>query len=187
MSIWRLVKFDIGHFQIVDTMVEYTWHNNGRIIKRTRDSEGKLPTVIYKTNNTHIEYDYYTDGSQMISLESHHKDGRTHRDGDLPAHIGYHTNGNVAYEWYFVNGVAHREGDKPTYIRYFINGGVCMKEYKKHGKRHRGGGNPAYIVYNESGDITYEKYCEDGRDIREVIRNGGEIYKKAYPKQHKLS
>ena len=68
-----------------------------------------------------------------------YRDGKVHRDGDLPAWIAQ----DYSKEWY-KNGKLHREGDLPAWIQ-----GVRQGWYKN-GKRHRDGDKPAVIGYRNS-------------------------------------
>ena len=86
-----------------------------------------------------------------------YRDGKVHRDGDLPARIvqsyikKLYKNGDppklilqdYSKEWY-KNGKLHREGDLPAWIQ-----GVRQGWYKN-GKRHRDGDKPAFIGYRNS-------------------------------------
>jgi hypothetical protein len=68
------------------------------------------------------------------------KEGECHRDGDLPAVI--HADGNQI--WY-KEGKRHRDGDLPAVIR-----AIGTHEWYKEGKPHRDGDLPALIL--ASGD-----------------------------------
>ncbi len=81
----------------------------------------------------------------------HLKDGKIHREGDLPA-IEY-TNGDREY---YIDGVLHREGDKPA--RILANGD---EEHYSNGKLHRDGDQPARLLAN--GDRYWYK---DGKKHR---------------------
>jgi antitoxin component YwqK of YwqJK toxin-antitoxin module len=68
----------------------------------------------------------------------------------------YSANGNIKYEYHFLNGKIHRE-DQPAIIYYYPNGNIWYEEYWLDGKRHREDG-PAYISYYRNGDICRKEY-----------------------------
>ena len=74
--------------------------------------------------------DYWEDGTQQWF-----KNGKLHRDGDLPARI--HANGTLVW---LKNGKEHRDGDKPVEIH--ADGTLG---WWKNGKIHRDGDKPAWI------------------------------------------
>lgn len=82
-----------------------------------------------------------------------YKNGRTHRDDDLPAEI--YSNGDR--EWY-QNGKLHRDKDMPAVIRC-SNG---HQEWYKNGKLHREKDMPAVIFLN--GDQMWYKNGKLHRD-----------------------
>jgi antitoxin component YwqK of YwqJK toxin-antitoxin module len=75
----------------------------------------------------------------------------------------YYENGNVEFEYYFINGTYHRE-DGPAYIWYYKNGNVESEYYILNGKRHREDG-PAVIWYYENGNVDYERYYINGERL----------------------
>jgi hypothetical protein len=88
------------------------------------------------------------DDLPIISWYGHqewYKEGKLHRDGDLPARI--FTDG--ANYWY-KEGKCHRDGDLPA--RIFAAG---TKSWYKKGKQHRDGDLPAVIL--ASGDQYWYK------------------------------
>jgi len=74
------------------------------------------------------------------------KNGERHRDGDLPA-IEY----VIGTKCWYKNGELHRDGDLPAVV--CANGG---KEWWKNGKQHRDGDLPA-IVHNNNGYLRWFK------------------------------
>jgi len=85
-----------------------------------------------------------------------YRDGKVHREGDLPAVI----EGDIC-EWY-KNGVLHREGDNPAVI-VVDDDGDDYKLWYKNGVLHRDGDNPAYV----QADCLREWY-KDGLLHREA-------------------
>jgi antitoxin component YwqK of YwqJK toxin-antitoxin module len=81
-----------------------------------------------------------------------YKEGKLHRDGDLPARI--FPNGD---QYWYKEGNLHRDGDLPAYI---YAGGD--KEWYKEGKLHRDGDLPARI--DAGGDKEWYKEGKLHRD-----------------------
>ena len=95
-----------------------------------------------------------------------YKEGKCHRDGDLPAidHI-YGTK-----KW-FKEGLLHRDGDFPA-IEYFNS----TKKWYKNGKCHRDGDKPAVICANGTKKwLKNGKYHRDG-DLPAVEYSDGTKY-----------
>lgn len=94
----------------------------------------------YKNGKLHRDDDLpaieYTDGHKMW-----YKNDEIHRDGDLPA-IEY---ANGSKKWY-KDGLLHRDGDLPA-VEYYEDGD---KMWYKNGVLHRDGDNPAI-------EYTYKK------------------------------
>jgi antitoxin component YwqK of YwqJK toxin-antitoxin module len=80
-------------------------------------------------------YRLYSDGNQEW-----YKNGKLHREGDLPAII-YSGGTQIWYK----NGKQHREGDLPAFIN--VDG---RQEWYKNGERHRENDLPAIIDANNS-------------------------------------
>jgi len=93
----------------------YQWKVNGSFYR-----EGDKPSLIIEISNTKWW---------------HNKDGKLHRDGDLPAKIE-----GQKREWY-QNGFCHRDNDKPAV--FDPHNGIQV--WYKNGLRHREGGKPALI------------------------------------------
>lgn len=114
-------------------------------------------------------------------IEIHYKDGKYHREGDLPAKI--YPSGKLEY---YINDELHREGDLPAIIHssgtqeYYINDKLHRDvdkfgnsqpaiitsdgdyEYYINGKLHREGDLPAVIYDN--GECEYWKHGKLHRD-----------------------
>jgi antitoxin component YwqK of YwqJK toxin-antitoxin module len=69
---------------------------------------------------------YYSNGN--IDFEMYLKNGRLHRDGDLPAVIHYLDTGTMYSEEYYIDGQYHRERGY-AFIRYST---VLSKKITKH-------------------------------------------------------
>ncbi len=50
--------------------------------------------------------------------------GQLHREGDLPARIGYYESGEIQSEAWFSNGQKHRGNDRPAWINYDESGEI---------------------------------------------------------------
>ena len=74
-----------------------------------------------------------------------YKNGRVHRDNDLPAEI--YNNGT---QYWFQNGLCHRENDLPAII--YLNG---TQKWYKNGLRHRDNYLPA-IIYSSGSQEWYK-------------------------------
>ena len=69
----------------------------------------------------------YTDDGIMES-QCWYRDGRQHRDVDLPALIRYR-NGIIESERWYRDDCLHREGDFPAEIRYHESGKIKSQQY----------------------------------------------------------
>ena len=96
-----------------------------------------------------------------------YKKGERHRDGDLPARIGYDCNGQISYQEWYKKGVLHRDGDLPAEIFYDSNRQITYKGWYKKGKLHRDGDLPAEIWYYPSGEIKRQHWYKNGKFIKE--------------------
>ena len=104
----------------------------------------------------HIEPHSFDDLPAVIfadgSSQFWYKDGRLHRDGDLPAI----TRANGSQRWY-KDGEKHRDGDLPAEI--YASG---TQVWYKDGKRHRDGDLPA-AIYADGTQYWYIEgvLCKD--------------------------
>jgi len=155
---------------------------------RNSDNINDIKTIIHTNNNYNIFYSHYFikiigefSYTNDKGIEIHFKDGKYHREGDLPAKI--YPSGRVEY---YINNELHREGDMPAIIHpsgtqeYYINGKYHRDvdkfgnsqpaiitsdgeyEYYINGKHHREGDLPA-VIYN-NGDCEYWNYGKLHRD-----------------------
>jgi antitoxin component YwqK of YwqJK toxin-antitoxin module len=98
------------------------------------------------------------DGTQIWYIN-----GKFHREGDLPARIW----ANGTQEWY-INGKCHREGDLPAII--WADG---TQEWYINGKCHREGDLPARIWANGTQVWYTNGKCHREGDLPAVIRADG--------------
>ena len=89
-----------------------------------------------------------------------YRDGRPHRDGNLPA-IVYYKNGDVTDALWYANGVAHRDNDLPAAVHY-NNGQIAIEYWYRNGNYHRDNNAPAVIIH-ENGQKTMEKWYRGGK------------------------
>ena len=93
------------------------------------------------------------------------ENGRLHRE-DGPARIVRHSNGNVKDEMWYKNGKIHRDGDLPAVFQYYPDGELEFEFWMKEDKKHRVD-NPAVIKYYKSGKIDLIIYYVEGLIHRE--------------------
>jgi len=126
----------------------------GKVGFRSEDRDGRT----YRNGLLHSYDDLPAAESLYFKTKMWYKNGKRHRDGDLPA-VYSSTNA----EWY-VDGKHHREGGLPAII-FKGNTGLytsACKEWWVDGKRHREGGLPA--VESENGP---DEWWVDGVRHRE--------------------
>lgn len=107
---------------------EERWYVDGKFFR-----ENGLPSQVvyyYEYNTNIMSESWYNYGESHPSIvieyllngskerESYYKNGKRHREYDLPAFIAYSESGKKNYESWFVNGKQHREGNLPTHIVY---------------------------------------------------------------------
>jgi hypothetical protein len=80
-----------------------------------------------------------------------------------PAYIEYY-NGQIIYQEWYKKGVRHRDGDLPAFIGYDYNGQISYQSWYKKGVYHRDGDLPAFIGYN-NGKINYQEWWKNGKEI----------------------
>ena len=128
----------------------------GGAVVRSRDEDGRT----YKNGALHSFEDVPAIRETELRLTPYvhrvelfaewYKDGKRHRDGDLPAVID-----QFSEEWY-KDVKSHREGDRPA----FISDG--FQEWYRDGKRHRDGGFPAVIDTDRMEWYVNDVYHRDG-------------------------
>jgi antitoxin component YwqK of YwqJK toxin-antitoxin module len=110
---------------------------------------------------------YYINNKTHLSVW--YKNGKLHRDGDLPAYIKYFTTGNVYIKQWFQNDKSHRDEDKPAIISYDKEGNIMSEEWYQNDKLHRPIENgPAWIGYNNDGSIKEEQYYLDDKLVEKI-------------------
>jgi len=77
----------------------------------------------------------------------------------------YYTNGNIKYEYHYLNAKLHRE-DGPAYIRYDKNGNILCESYYIKGRYHKEDG-PAIISWDKDGNILYKEYYLNDKHLTE--------------------
>jgi hypothetical protein len=124
---------------------------HGKILKVSAFNPKLKDIFWYRDGKLHRDGDLpaliWADGSQYWF-----KHGKLHRDGDLPAQI--HSNGTQL--WY-QHGKLHRDGDLPAAIC-----SIGTQSWYQHGKRHRDGDLPALI--RADGTHIWYKHGELHRD-----------------------
>lgn len=98
--------------------------------------------------------------SGAIKREDWQVAGVRHRDGDLPASIGYYEEGSINWQRWFMHGDLHRDYDLPAYIEYQKDGTMMWEQWYQNYKLHRDTG-PAYVIYREDGSILSKWHLED--------------------------
>jgi len=133
---------------------------------------GSKYTKYYRGDKLHRE-----DGPAFIredkdgsAAEEYCRDGKGHRDGDLPSRIYRSATGIVIYEEYKLEGKFHRDGDAPAFVSYDDNGVVTDECYYCDNKLHRDGDAPASIIRNKAGKILSQAYYRGGK----MHRDGGQ-------------
>lgn len=141
-----------------DNYYKKVWLSPSRVLlKECLYLEGKLhsPDI-----NTPSMIEIPSQGSKVLKW---HREGKLHRDNDLPAIMKSGTLRSSEDTWY-IEGKMGREGDKPSYLRYDdYNGSIHLSEEAWHvnGKYHRDRGLPARRIYNSDGVLTREEWrCE---------------------------
>lgn len=112
----------------------------GKVVFRHTDMNGST----FKNGLLHSYGDEPAMYCPILKEKIWFKDGKRHRDGDLPA-----VQSDKTLTWY-KNGVIHREGDLPAKV--FLNSskipwilGAVSEEWYMNGERHREGNMPAVI------------------------------------------
>lgn len=102
-----------------------------------------------RTNNPGLQY---------------YKDGKEHREGDLPAIIYFYKDGTCALEKWRKNGMSHRHNDQPAYIMYYKNGNVRQEVWSLDDYRYRRD-KPADIIYYRNGTKKIVRYYWAGKNL----------------------
>lgn len=166
-----------------DEYAEVSKDLNGNLMYKTayrygmQHSSGKIPSKIHYHGNgkpSIVEYKRYDEyhspdkntpskivynDKGIVTHVQYHKDGKLHREDDLPAELNYYDDGAIHSESYAKNGLYGREDDKPSKIRYNKNGKIESSEWHRNGLLHREG-KPAQIVEDDFSKTV--SYYENG-------------------------
>lgn len=111
--------------------------------------------------NIEYQIEHYPNGK--IKYERWYKNGKFHRDTDLPSKITYFENGQKNYEYYYKDGILSRDKDLPAVIRYNRLNNISAKyqeTWYSNGKIHRDN-KPAVLTYS-SNRIIEEIWYQNG-------------------------
>jgi antitoxin component YwqK of YwqJK toxin-antitoxin module len=110
-------------------------------------------------------FEYYPNG--MIKNVCYYKNGKLHRNGDLPAKISFSEDGNRnSEEWYRLGQLHRNKG--PARIGYHDNGEIYYLEFLTNGKYNRENTDlPSMIEYTEENELKYEAWFNYGVLINE--------------------
>jgi hypothetical protein len=101
----------------------------------------------------------YPDGS--VDTQEWYRDGKQHRDADLPAVLTFFSNGTISVqEWYRI-GKLHRDAGQPARVWYRKCGAERTSEWWVDGQRHRGDGKHAVVLHANPT-------VEEGKGVGEV-------------------
>lgn len=156
----------------------YTWYKDGkiyrendkpnRIIKSDIWDEFEIQIwlnelgVIDERENGEASVIAYNDDSIKVKLWF--KDGKLHRENDLPAAIcyDYYIDGKEAKKSWYKDGKLHRENDLPAVIDD-ISPFTNLEAWHKDGFYYRESDKPAVICYDKQGNIEEKHWVnEDG-------------------------
>ncbi len=142
-----------------------TYRLNGQLHR----GDGLPAAIVVSQEKTHYQWyhhgvldreEWYTPVVCFLFLsntKTRYKDGKVHRDDDLPAVICYIEN----YQVWYQNGVLHRnDGTLPAIIRtdyraWFGHGKLFREEWYKNGELHHDGDLPALINARDKREVWY--------------------------------
>lgn len=134
-----------------------------------RPSTNKIKSEVWALNGEIYKKIIYDTFSNKCT-ETWFKDGKMHRDGDLPAYIIYNEKGTFPRDliWY-QHGKIHREEDLPSIEWYNdIKGYVYYRSWCKNDVYYRENDLPTVEKYNEQGIVTSQEWHSgDGKFHRE--------------------
>ncbi|UYZ34966.1 hypothetical protein OD350_22365 [Clostridium beijerinckii] len=123
--------------------------------------------------------------SNFVANETWFKNGKEHRDGDLPSYISYFQDGEIKQKIWRRDGIVYRADDKPTVEFYngsrgtyeelqkFYAGELKLTnqlhelEWHKDGKLGRNNDLPSVIDYYGTGELKAEQWFENGKRHRD--------------------
>jgi len=174
----NIVPLPNGGSEIVTTKIKKVYQNGvlSEIMylndKDQLHREGEEPAhIIYWEGTNKVQLEIWSLNDQMYRKieydarsikykEMWFKNGKTHRDGDLPAHIIYNKKGTFHRDliWY-QHGKIHREGDLPAIEWYNdIKGYVYYRSWCKNDVYYRENDLPTVEKYNEQGIVTSREW-----------------------------
>ena len=118
----------------------------------TMTSTGNGDQEWYRDGKLHRDGDLPAVVAADGAVQEWFKYGKRHRDGDLPAAVDADN-----YQTWYQDGTRHRDGDLPAIVR--ANGD---QEWYKDGKRHRDGDLPAFLSQG------YQAWFRDGKYHRDI-------------------
>jgi len=157
--------------EIVVTNIRKVYVNNILNLVEYKNQEGKLHRDSNSPEGDGPAQITYNAKTEKIEFEKWYKDGKLHRDGDLPAIISYNSKIIIKKCWY-KDGKLHRDGNLPALIKYNSRGKWIEEEcWYKNGKLHRDGDLPALKSYRGPGVINMLIWFKKGKEYRD-IKNG---------------
>lgn len=151
-------KYEIPNELYNDSGMSFTHHADGETTHPNGVTANYKNGVLHSPDNNTPSVKY---GGAYSSTEEFHKEGKYHREGDLPAAITKNTKGEVENEEYYKNNERHRDGDKPALINK--SGNYLEHTYYKHGLIHRDGDAPSHILFDgEQNKPIVERYHKFG-------------------------
>lgn len=184
----KVVSLPNGGSEIVVTKIKKVYHCGilSEVMylndKDQLHREGEEPAyIVYCEGNDKVKLEIWSLNDEMYRKieynarsikykEMWYKDGKMHRDGDLPAYIIYNEKGTFPRDliWY-QHGKIHREEDLPSIEWYNdIKGYVYYRSWCKNDVYYRENDLPTVEKYNEQGIVTSQEWhSEDGKFHRE--------------------
>ena len=107
-----------------------------------------------------------------IKYEYYYLNNEWHRE-DGPAKMWYNESGQIGAKEYWINNQLHKE-DGPAMIDYYEDSKVYISCYYLNYKLHRIDG-PAKVCYNKDSSIEKEEYWEYGKEmdiLKEMVIRG---------------
>lgn len=114
-----------------------------------------------------------------LEIKYWYKNGKLHRDEDLPAEIAYRVDGSKLYEKWYKNGMIHRINDKPALIEYDEDNNIICKIWYQNNNIFRENNLPNFILYySDKHKLLYNMYNTENRiddDSPLFILNKGKL------------
>lgn len=120
-------------------------------------------SVFHRPGCKPARIEYWPSG--MIKRVEHWVMGKRHCDSG-PASTSYEdVTGHITETVYYKDGKLHRDGDLPAVVQVWKDGRT-FHAYFKEDNLHRDGDLPGTIIFNKSGDVEVAKWVTEGRVIR---------------------